>query len=124
MEVNGYTIKPGANLSNADLSNANLQGADLSETDLSDAILSKGTQKKLGGQCIKGVKPSQKLFSVVLGQGLVKEEEVKVAKFEDNQRWRYDDTTDEHALYSRWDLDDFGRTVETDEFGVRRKIGD
>ena len=39
MEVNGYTIKRGANLSGADLSGADLSGADLSGADLTNANL-------------------------------------------------------------------------------------
>ena len=38
--VNGYSIGPGANLSNVNLPNANLEGANLSGADLSDAFLS------------------------------------------------------------------------------------
>ena len=113
----------GADLSNANLKGANLQGTDLYEADLSGAILSKGTRKMLSSQWVKGIEPSQQLLSVVLGKGL--EEEVqKAEKYDNNQQWRYDDTTDEHVLYSRWDTDDFGRTVETNEFGVQRRVDD
>ena len=40
MIINGYEIKPGANLSGADLSGANLRGADLSGANLRGANLS------------------------------------------------------------------------------------
>ena len=40
VEVNGYTIEPGANLEGADLSGANLYEANLSRADLSHADLS------------------------------------------------------------------------------------
>ena len=40
MEVNGYTIKRGANLSGADLSGADLSGADLTNANLTNANLS------------------------------------------------------------------------------------
>jgi len=40
VEVNGYTIEPGANLYRAVLSEANLAGADLAGADLSGAHLS------------------------------------------------------------------------------------
>ena len=39
MEVNGYTIKRGANLSGADLSGADLSGADLTNANLTNANL-------------------------------------------------------------------------------------
>ena len=39
VEVNGYTIEPGADLAGANLGRANLSGADLSGADLSGAIL-------------------------------------------------------------------------------------
>ena len=39
VEVNGYTIEPGANLSGANLSGANLSGANLSGANLSGANL-------------------------------------------------------------------------------------
>ncbi len=40
VEVNGYTIEPGANLTQANLREANLRGADLREADLGVADLS------------------------------------------------------------------------------------
>ena len=40
MEVNGYRIEPGADLSSADLTGANLSQADLTGADLRDANLS------------------------------------------------------------------------------------
>ena len=41
MEVNGYTIEPGANLLVADLTGANLEGADLRGANLTGADLSR-----------------------------------------------------------------------------------
>ena len=43
VEVNGYTIEPGANLRGADLKGANLEGADLTEADLERARANKDT---------------------------------------------------------------------------------
>ncbi len=39
VEVNGYTIEPGANLERADLERADLEGADLSGANLTGADL-------------------------------------------------------------------------------------
>ena len=47
MEVNGYTIEPGAALIGADFQGADLQGANLYEADLSGA--------DLGGTLLSGV---------------------------------------------------------------------
>ena len=38
-KVNGYTIRPNANLTNANLTGANLQGANLTDANLSGAVL-------------------------------------------------------------------------------------
>ena len=99
VEVNGYTIEPGANLKDADLSRADLTDADLDSVNLEGA----------------------RLRSAKIDYG---ERRIKKSDTVGNSRWRYDEVTGQHVHYSRWDTDDFGRTVETSEFGVQRRIDD
>ena len=56
VEVNGYTIEPGADLSGRNLSGRNLSGADLSGADLSRARLTRAdlTRANLRGANLKG----------------------------------------------------------------------
>jgi uncharacterized protein YjbI with pentapeptide repeats len=56
VEVNGYTIEPGANLHGADLTGANLEGVDLLKANLARANLARAN---LGGVFLYRAKANQ-----------------------------------------------------------------